>query len=177
MAINLLPWRERQARRRQHCYILLLLFGFMTMIAITVFTHSFLIHLRQHYQQQNRALTQRLMTLETPNNTKKEDADYPTLSAQIQFIQSAQLHNAHFWQTLTLLQQHLPKNLKLSRLMWNEKVFLLEGDTIHHQEISELLKFLGKSGLFLQTTLEHIEQKTEMIHFTITAEWAETAIS
>ncbi len=171
MAINLLLWRENQAKRQTRQYGLWLLMSLIIILILALATHSFLNYLVNIYQLRNAHLSQEITAISVPNDLNKLTVDYQATSQQIKLIQAIHSNQTYFWKEWRFLQQRLPENIELTRLSWVGPELHIEGRTEFSEWIGSVIKSLENSQLFSQVILEKLDKdnETPTIRFTIQA--------
>jgi len=177
MAINLLPWRERQAIRELQRYVTGLLICMIIIVGAGVGARYYLSYLNKHYLSANLHLAQQINDLPIPEDNKKLAADFEMARQQIKLIETVQANQTQFWRDFWWLQQNVPTPIRLTHLSWNSAELRLQAVTAHSGSIGLLVSALENSGLFSQIILEHIDQadSTGAIGFVIHANHRELA--
>lgn len=169
MIINLLPWRERQARRNLNQFLLLLLISEILITVLTVSIRGHLNQLRKASQSRNRIEATQLNPIPINDDNKKLSVEYQILQQQIQLIQNIRIYQNNFWQEFAFLQQHLSDDIQLNYLTWSGQTLTLQGLSDHSEKITLLVQTLEKSQLFSQVILDALnrEEMKSRIHFSL----------
>jgi Tfp pilus assembly protein PilN len=157
MSINLLPWRERLARKRAQYYWFSLGISIISLMFITLAVRYVLLDLKDQYQARNLHWAN-LMSPISVTDAGKLSAEYRAMSEKIKFIESIELNQANFWRIYFFLQQKLPAAVQLTRLVWNPQELILQGQTQSSEPIAALVKALENNHLFSRVTLENLTQ-------------------
>jgi len=171
MAINLLPWRELQMKKRiQRYFFILVSICFLISMVTLILRYSFHLTILE-YEAKNNHLAKIIAEMKFPVETKKINEKFQMLSEQTELIKKINLSNADFWKIFNNLGKNLPDHIQIKQLIWSNLELHLTGMTLRPEQIADLIQALEESSLFSQVIMEGVnkDDQSENIQFSIKA--------
>ena len=169
MAVNLLPWRAIQRKKRIQRLCLLFIFGLiLIVIGWSILSAKQILSLMQQHHKTNQ-LQQRIQAINidyqrylTTNQQQQQQAQTDN------YIKNTLLTDRMLLQLLRELGEQMPPGMYLTQIQKNNKSFGFSGKSTSHAEITLLLKQLEHSHPQRQprlTETRHADRQNPEIDF------------
>ena len=149
MSINLLPWREQQARSKTIVFYSILLTCCMISMAgigylIPYFRNKIYVQeFRNHY------LITQIASIKTPRNYRKRLENFKKLQQRIQFIIKKIKQHGNLMDLIRQIGTAMPDDLHLTLFSKNKQQITLQGTAKNSEAITRFIKMLSKNTKLL----------------------------
>jgi len=171
MAINLLPWREQQNKRKNQRFIRQLMAIIVILIGLLFALDQYFYRIKIKQDSQVNHLSHLISSQPNIEDIQTIESLYRDLSEQIKKTQSIKKNQADFWYMLATLRKTFPRNLQLKQLSWKNQQLSIMGEADQAEAVTHLIDKLKNDRSFRTISIDTLAQTNQeaCVKFSISA--------